>query len=369
VPIFQRLIRLLRLHHYFRLRLVQVFLLALALNIVFGALFYLTEHAVQPDLTIGDGIWWAMVTMTTVGYGDLSPQTCAGRFLVAYPCMLFGIAIIGYFLGLAAENLFERISKRKRGLVQIKLENHVIICNFTSIDKLQRITAELRLHPAWDETCFVIVCDSLKELPDELSPHEFKFVSGNPTSEEVLGRANLDQAAGVFILAHDPANSDVDAVTFAIASVIDNLRQTRNLNFKLVAELIHKENLGLLKKAHPDGIVTPEGLTDCLLAQEFLYPGIHEIITQIVSNEIGSQFYIFDTHLAGYRVADVQIAVLEHPTNLQVIGIIKQGKTILNPGKEVIIETGDRLIMLAESRRDFSAIEAEILKNKPQGAS
>ncbi len=364
MPFLQQLIRRLRLHRYLRFRLVQVFALAVVLNILFGLLFYLAEQPLQPNLSVSDGIWWSMVTMTTVGYGDLSPQTWAGRFLVAYPCMLFGIAIIGYFLGLAAENLFERISKRKRGLVRIKLEKHIIICNFTGVDKLLRITGELKLHPAWREARFVIVCDSIAELPGELDPHEFKFVAGNPTSEEVLERANLDQAAGVFILAHNPANSDVDAVTFAIASVIDNRRQERGLELKLVCELIHKQNLGLLKKAHPDGIVTPEGLTDCLLAQEFLYPGVHEIITQIISNEIGSQFYIFNTRLAGYRVADVQIEVLQHPANLQVIGIIKGSETYLNPGKEVIIEEGDQLIMLAESRRDFSAIEKEILKQE-----
>jgi len=361
VPILQQILKLLRLHHLTRLRLFQVFILALVLNLVFGLLFYLTEHPVQPQLSIGDGIWWAMVTMTTVGYGDLSPQTPAGRFLVAYPCMLFGIAIIGYLLGLAAENFFERISKKKRGLVQIKHSGHVIICNFSSTGKLLRLTGELKLHPLYREARFVIICDSITELPAELPPHEFAFVYGTPTSEKVLDRANIGEAAGVFILAHDPANSDVDAVTFAIASVIDNLRQTRGCRFKMVAELIHKENLELLSKAHPDGFVAPEGLTDCLLAQEFLYPGIHEIITQIVSNEIGSQFYIFDTRLAGHRVADVQIAVLKHPANLQVIGIIKEGKTILNPGKEVIIDENDKLIMLAESRRDFSLIEKEIL--------
>jgi voltage-gated potassium channel len=361
VPILLRLLKVLRLHRYLRLRLLQVFALAVGLNLLFGLLFYWAEHAAQPQLTLGDGIWWALVTMTTVGYGDLSPQTDVGRFLVAYPCMLFGIGIIGYFLGLTAESFFDRISKRKRGLVQIKFSNHVIVCNFTGIDKLLRITGELKLHPAYEDSRFVVVCDAITELPGELPEHEFAFVRGNPTSEEALERANLKEAAGVFILAHDPASSDADAVTFAIASVVDNLRRSRGYHFKMVAELIRRENLGLLNQAHPDGIVAPEGLTDCLLAQEFLYPGIHEIITQIVSNETGSQFYIFDTRLAGYRVADVQVAVLRHPANLQVIGIIKQGRTILNPDKKVVIEEGDRLIMLAECRRDFSAIEQEIL--------
>ncbi|MCK5539759.1 MAG: NAD-binding protein [Deltaproteobacteria bacterium] len=361
MPIFQRLLTWLHRHNYLRLRLVWIFSLALFLNLFFGLLFYLAERTAQPELDLADSIWWAMVTMTTVGYGDLYPQTEIGRFLIAYPCMLLGIAIIGYLLGLAAESVFDHISKKKRGLVQITKENHIIICNFPNLDKLIRLTAELKLHPAYENSFFVIVCDSITKLPESLTTDEFAFVYGNPTSEVVLQKANLKAAAGVFILAGNPFNSDADAITFAIASVVELLRCEYHYSYKVVAELIHQENISLLQKAKVDGIVTPEGLTDCLLAQEFLYPGIQEIITQIISNKIGSQFYILETKLAGHKVADIQVAVLKHPANLQVIGIIKAGQTILNPAKNVLIEEDDKLIMLAESRSDFKVIEQDIL--------
>ncbi|MBN2809228.1 MAG: ion transporter [Deltaproteobacteria bacterium] len=361
MPIFQRLLTWLNRHSYLRPRLVRIFSLALALNLLFGLLFYLAERTVQPEIDLFDSIWWAMVTMTTVGYGDLYPQTEIGRFLIAYPCMLLGIAIIGYLLGMTAESVFDHISRKKRGLVQITKENHIIICNFPNLDKLKRLSTELKLHPNYKDSFFVVISDTIEKLPESLPTDTFAFVYGNPTSETVLQRANIKAAAGLFILAGDPSNSDADAITFAIASVVELLRQEHHYPLKMTAELIHKENLSLLRKARVDGIVTPEGLTDCLLAQEFLYPGIHEIITQIVSNEIGSQFYILDTRLAGHRVSDIQVAVLKHPANLQVIGIIKQGKTILNPAKDECIETGDKLIMLAESRRDFSVIEQDIL--------
>ncbi|MCK5682107.1 NAD-binding protein [bacterium] len=362
MPIFRYLRLWIRRHNYLRLRLTRMLLLVLCLNLIFGLLFFLAERNSQPGLDLLDSIWWAMVTMTTVGYGDLSPQTDIGRFFIAYPCMLLGIAIIGYLLGLAAESIFDHISKKKRGLVQITKENHIIICNFPNLDKLKRLTAELKLHPAYENSFFVIVSDTITKLPDTLKPEEFAFVVGNPNRETVLQKANIEAAAGVFILAGDPLNSDADSITFAIATVVGLLRQEYKSNYKVVAELIHKENLPLLEKARVDGIVTPEGLSDCLLAQEFLYPGIHEIITQIVSNEIGSQFYILETKLAGHKVADIQIEVLKHPANLQVIGIIKAGKTILNPAKDMIIEKSDKLIMLAEHRRDFSLIEDDILR-------
>jgi len=363
MPVFQHLLVWLRQHSYLRLRLVQMFSLALGLNLFFGLLFYLAERTAQPEIDLADGIWWSMVTMTTVGYGDLYPQTEVGRYLIAYPCMLFGIAIIGYLLGMAAESIFDHITKKKRGLVQITKDNHIIICNFPNLAKLIRLTSELKLHPAYQNSFFVVVSDSITKLPESLPTDEFAFVYGNPTSEPVLQKANIEAAAGIFVLAADPFNSDADSITFAIASVVELIRQEHHYPFKVVAELIHQENFSLLQKAKVDGIVTPEGLADCLLAQEFLYPGIHEIITQIISNKIGSQFYILETKLAGHKVADIQVAVLKHPANLQVIGIIKAGKTILNPAKSITIDEHDKLIMLAESRRDFSVIEQDILSS------
>ena len=58
--------------------------------VVFGYVFYLTEPEVN---SFGDGIWWALVTVTTVGYGDITPSTTLGRF-VASALMFLGLGLI-----------------------------------------------------------------------------------------------------------------------------------------------------------------------------------------------------------------------------------------------------------------------------------
>ncbi len=57
---------------------------------IFGYVFFLTEPGVK---TFGDGIWWALVTVTTVGYGDITPSTTLGRF-VASALMFLGLGLI-----------------------------------------------------------------------------------------------------------------------------------------------------------------------------------------------------------------------------------------------------------------------------------
>ena len=75
----------------FNSRRLRTILAALIFFIfLFGYLFYVSEPDVKD---LGDGIWWALVTITTVGYGDITPVTTLGR-VVASSLMLLGLGLI-----------------------------------------------------------------------------------------------------------------------------------------------------------------------------------------------------------------------------------------------------------------------------------
>ena len=60
---------------------------------------YYAEHPTNPEFaTVGDALWWGIVTLTTVGYGDLSPKTATGRW-AAVAIMITGIAVLGVLAG------------------------------------------------------------------------------------------------------------------------------------------------------------------------------------------------------------------------------------------------------------------------------
>jgi len=320
-------------------------LLAFGLNIFFGTAFYFAEYQSQDGLTYSDSIWWAMVTMTTVGYGDFFPVTFTGRFLISYPCMLIGIGIIGYLAGGVAEVVLERVSKKRRGLMAVKESGHLIICNCPSEEKVVELIKEIQAHPLYKDKQFVVITESFEELPEALKMYPVQFVRGNPSSEEILVKANIENCSGVFVLALDPKNPASDEKTFAVATIIEHLKREKEFDINVVVELVHKENYKMMQHSNVDRIVTPDGITSCLLVQEFLHKGIHNIINQILTNTVGSQFFLIDTKLNGFSVHDVQHAVLEHPEDIQIIGIMKQGQCILNPAKSTKIETGDQLVV------------------------
>ena len=70
---------------------------------------YFAEHPTNPEFaTVGDALWWGIVTMTTVGYGDIVPKTSTGRW-AAVVIMLTGVAVLGLLAGSLAS--FFRLDK------------------------------------------------------------------------------------------------------------------------------------------------------------------------------------------------------------------------------------------------------------------
>lgn len=122
---FLRPLRLLRLVQLFRVLQhttgtavrgrVTVYVVATTALLVFVAALavYDVEHR-APGATIvsfGDALWWAVVTITTVGYGDLTPVTVAGR-LIATGVMISGIALLGVVTATIASWIIDQVGRR-----------------------------------------------------------------------------------------------------------------------------------------------------------------------------------------------------------------------------------------------------------------
>lgn len=122
-----RMLRLLKLSHYFKgldifitvitkefITIATVILTVLIMVILSASLMYTLEHRAQPEAfkDIPHAIWWAVVTMTTVGYGDVTPVTFPGRLLAGF-IMLLGVGVVALPAGMLAARFGEEIQMRK----------------------------------------------------------------------------------------------------------------------------------------------------------------------------------------------------------------------------------------------------------------
>ena len=342
-------------------RVWRALILAALLDLFFGVAFYLAERGTQ-EITLSDSIWWAMVTMTTVGYGDFMPGTLVGRYLVAYPCFIIGIGLLAYLVGVIAESMIENVSRKRRGLVGTNYTGHVIICNFPNVGRVVQLVEELRADSRYGNARFILITDNLDEMPDELVQKQVHFLKGDPTKESVLLKANVLECDGVIILPETPGDPKSDFKTFAIGAVLEILATQAGKTIKVIVELIQRDNVKMMRTTDVDGVTSPEGMGGRLLAQEYMNPGMTGVVEQLLTTTSGSQFYLYDTKLVGSRIRDIQVAVLEHKTDLQIVGILRKGNAIMNPPSDMEIDDGDQLVLLAEAREDFDSIEHDILK-------
>jgi voltage-gated potassium channel len=80
-------------------RLGRIAVVAVAVVVIASLVAYYAEHATNPGYaTIGDALWWGIVTLTTVGYGDIVPKTAVGRW-AGVTIMITGITVLGVLAG------------------------------------------------------------------------------------------------------------------------------------------------------------------------------------------------------------------------------------------------------------------------------
>ncbi len=138
--------------------------LVVALVVLF-ALSGFALRVLEPDKSLGDWLWWSVVTMTTVGYGDVTPTTFLGR-AIGVGLMFFGIGLLGTFTATLAGIVVTQKLRTERGLSTHKLKDHLILCEWNR--RARDILSELRGDPRSQDTPVVLIADlGTKPVEDE----------------------------------------------------------------------------------------------------------------------------------------------------------------------------------------------------------
>ncbi|MGM0596252.1 MAG: potassium channel family protein [Myxococcota bacterium] len=333
-------------HYKFSQRwfIVSFFLFSIISYSTTGFMYF--ELSRKPNLEWVDAIWWSIVTTTTVGYGDYFPETFYGKVLVGLPTMLLGVSILGYLLSYVASIIMESKLKELRGMKSINLKDHIIICRYNSIGRILNLVNEIKEDIITLKTKIVLIDEELEEIPRELHQLGINFVKGDPARENVLKMANFKESRSIIIPAIENDLVNSDHRNLAVVLSIERLHPP----CKTVVECVNPENEIFFKRAGCDSVITLAALTNQILVQELLDPGIHSVISELTSNVLGNQIYILDIKEKLENYGELRKKYAEHNSSL--LGIRRDRENIFLPEDTFSLQKKDKLIIVSKKRPD-----------------
>ncbi|MCA9543514.1 MAG: ion transporter [Myxococcales bacterium] len=303
-----RLLRLLRATRVFRYSnpfasLTRAFvenrlLFAFGLSLVGGATvvgglsIYVAERS-DPSTSVksvGDGLWWALVTLTTVGYGDISPVTTLGKGVGA-ALMITGMFSLALFAGLVGHALLNAVlGIREEQFRMSHYVNHLVVCGYEPGARLLLNALLHEIDPR--DTTVVLFGDG--ERPHDVPP-EFVWVSGDPTKESELDKARIAHARAVMVIGSRtmlPQHADARTllILFTIRRFCGISAVPRKRPVHVVAEVLDAENVEHATTAGADEVIETTRLGYDLLAHTLVAPGTGAVMSAVASAGAHSVF-------------------------------------------------------------------------------
>jgi voltage-gated potassium channel len=308
-------------------------LLAVLVTIIFGAIgFHLIEGF--PWL---ESFYVAVQTVTTVGYGDLTPVTPAGK-LFATVFILFGAGTALYALTAVAQAVFQSeimavLGTRRKDREMNNLQDHRIVCGAGRVGR--RIVSQLKRQ----QVPFVVI-EKEKEKAAELIDNGELVVVGDATLESVLQKAGVERAAGLASCLPD----DADNVYVVLTA------RGLNENLHIVARAVEEEAESKLIRAGANRVIAPIVIGGRSMAAALLKPAISEFMESVITEDMGLVFDEVEVG-AGSAFVDKRLKDLDLRVEIDVliVAIRRQDKEmIFHPSGETMLKEGDLLIVIGK---------------------
>lgn len=334
-----------------REKIVQLFSVVFAITLISGVIITWLE----PDISFASGIWWSIVTLTTVGYGDISPASPGGRIL-AIIIMFFGIGLLSTLSASLAALIISHRIKENKGMCVADFRGHLILCEWNH--RTRAILKELRADTHTKDLKVVLVANIDEKPVDDV---DLFFVKGS-VCEESLEKANLTQAKTIIVLGDDSLDATSRDAKVVLATL--TIESMANSVYSVV-ELVDEANVMHCRRAQADEIIVGSELSSRLIASAAIDHGISRVVSELLSTQYGNELFSIPLpgDLVGNTFLDV-FTMMKRDRQSIVLGILKgnDGEHVSNPPSDYVFEKDDRLIVISNDRESMLASKHSGLK-------
>nr|WP_228818140.1 MULTISPECIES: potassium channel family protein [Nocardia] len=308
-----------------RVAFALLLLVAATLVVYFGRAGYHDNRG--EELTLLDAAYYSTVSLSTTGYGDITPITEQARLIntiVITPLrVLFLIVLVGTTL--------QVLTERSRQAFKIqrwrqKVRNHTVVVGYGTKGR----TAVDAMLGDGVQPAEIVVVDTDATVLEAAANAGLVTVHGSATQSDVLRLAGAQHAASLVIA----ANRDDTAVLVTLTA------RELNAKAKIVASIREAENTHLLRQSGADSVVVSSETAGRLLGIATTTPSVVDMIEDLLTPE------------AGFAIAERDVESDEvggSPRHLRdiVLGVVREGTLIRVDEPEVdALETGDKLLYI-----------------------
>jgi voltage-gated potassium channel len=310
---------------------LKFILSAFVVLLTFGTLGFMAIE----DLSPLDAFYMTVVTMATVGFGDIVPRTTAGKIFTMVLIVL-GVGTtyysFTYLFSLMVEGQLKNMMGR-RGMNRkiASMDNHIIVCGAgrvggNVVERLKHEAAEF------------VVIENSQEVYGQLVEDKVTAVHGDATRDEVLLAAGIERAKGVITtLSHDADNV---YVTLTAKSL--------NPRISVVSRAERPEAEEKLRRAGADTVIFPSVMGGRQMVSAITRPLIMDFVENVFYNQELHLDIAEITVSKGSTLAGVRLAAsgIKERFDSIVVAVKRGNELITTPNADMVIGAGDIMIVL-----------------------
>lgn len=331
-----------QISNYRKLVIFGFAFLAVYILLVFRLLAYEQDVSNSAIRTLSDSIWYSIVTLTTVGYGDIVPSSEGGR-VIGYIFLFLSLGVYGLLIGQFSNIISNIHENNKLGMQGTTFHNHIVVIGWTQFGK----TVIDQLIRAGRKVAIITKDKDNIDLMHELYAKKNVFILYSDYENfELLEKANIEKCSSVFI----NLENDTDKLVYIL-----NIKK----HFHALQYIVTLENANLKQTFINAGVkyaISKNEIASRLLASYMFEPDVAQYSEEILAYPVTEtdydikQFRILLGNPFIDQEYDKTFYELKKNFNVILIGLVREEdgiKTVhKNPQDNFIIKEGDFLMMI-----------------------
>ncbi len=309
--------------------------IAIIYSLIFQYLMIIYEHK---DFDFITAFYWVIVSMTTVGYGDIYFNSTIGHLFSAIVILSGVVMIFGVFPFFITPHIEKIFRNKFPTIAPIDLKNHIIICGYN------QLVETLILELEEDKIPFIIV-DNIEKNINLLISKKVLCIYGDAEDDSVLLNSNILSARMLIANESDERNAYIILTAKELCDV------------KSIALVENMAREGFLKYAGADRVISPKTLFGIYIGRKAIDPLTDHLAgaTKFFDNLNIVEFPIHSgSSLIGKKLKDTKIHIR---TGANIVGLWAGGRLSLSPKPEDVIKENSIILAVGKEK------QLEILKS------